>query len=54
MKYGTVLNVEIPRPEKETHICPDCVGKIFIKFSIIISSKKTRFKLVEEDIMEEF
>jgi splicing factor U2AF subunit len=45
MKYGTVLNVEIPRPDKETHICPDCVGKIFIKFSTIESSKKARFEI---------
>lgn len=45
MKYGTVLNVEIPRPDKDTHICPDSVGKIFIKFSTIESSKKARFEV---------
>jgi splicing factor U2AF subunit len=45
MQFGTVLNVEIPRPDKITWISGSAVGKIFVKFSTIPASKKARFNL---------
>lgn len=45
MQYGTVLNVEIPRPDKNTSIAGPAVGRIFIKFSTLQSAKKARFKI---------
>ena len=45
MKYGTVLNIEIPRPDKESGTCRDCVGKVFVKFLKLESAKKARFNL---------
>lgn len=43
MKFGTVLNVEIPRPDKLTSISGPAVGKIFVKFATLQSAKKARF-----------
>jgi splicing factor U2AF subunit len=45
MQYGTVLNVEIPRPDKLSSIAGPAVGKIFIKFSTLQAAKKARFKI---------
>ncbi len=45
MQFGTVLNVEIPRPDKSTCIAGPAVGKIFVKFSTIPSAKKARYIL---------
>lgn len=45
MQFGTVLNVEIPRPDKVSSIAGQAVGKIFVKFATIQSSKKGRFIL---------
>ncbi len=45
MKYGTVLNVEIPRPDKTTSICGPAVGKIFVKFANLQSAKKARINI---------
>ena len=43
MQYGTVLNVEIPRPDKTTSIAGPAVGKIFVKFSTVESARKARY-----------
>ena len=45
MNYGTVLNVEIPRPDKESCIAGPAVGKVFIKYATIEAAKKARFGL---------
>ena len=43
--YGTVLNVEIPRPNIENQTFTDEVGKIFVKFSSIKNAKIARYNL---------
>ena len=43
--YGTVLNVEIPRPNIENQTYTDEVGKIFVKFSSIKNAKIARYNL---------
>ena len=43
--YGTVLNVEIPRPDKDTMLAGEAVGKVFVKFSSCESAKKARSQL---------
>lgn len=45
MQHGTVLNVEIPRPDKNSSIAGPAVGKIFVKFATLQSAKKARYKL---------
>ena len=45
MQFGTVLNVEIPRPDKTTSIAGPAVGKVFLKFANLQSAKKARHKL---------
>lgn len=45
MQYGTVLNVEIPRPDKICSLAGPAVGKIFVKFSTLQSAKKARYKI---------
>ncbi len=45
MKYGTVLNVEIPRPDKICKLSGPAVGKIFVKFSTLQSAKKARYEI---------
>jgi splicing factor U2AF subunit len=44
-QFGTVLNVEIPRPDKTTSLASNAVGKIFVKFSTLPSAKKARYNL---------
>ena len=36
MNFGTVLNVEIPRPDRATSFASLSVGKVFVKFATII------------------
>ena len=43
--YGTVLNVEIPRPNIEDGTYTDDVGKIFIKFSTLKTAKIARYNI---------
>lgn len=43
--YGTVLNIEIPRPDKITQTFSEEVGKIFIKFSNLKSAKLAKYNL---------
>ena len=43
--YGTVLNVEIPRPNIEEGTYTDDVGKIFIKFSTLKTAKIARYNI---------
>jgi len=43
--YGTVLNVEIPRPNLETQTYTDEVGKIFVKFSTLKTAKIARYNM---------
>ena len=43
--YGTVLNIEIPRPDKITQTYTEEVGKIFIKFSNLKSAKIAKYNL---------
>ena len=43
--YGTVLNVEIPRPNIKEGTYTDDVGKIFIKFSTLKTAKIARYNL---------
>ena len=43
--YGTVLNVEIPRPNIENQTYTDEVGKIFVKFSSLKNAKLARYNL---------
>ena len=43
--YGTVLNVEIPRPNIENQTYTEEVGKIFVKFSSIKTAKIARYNL---------
>ena len=43
--YGTVLNVEIPRPDPENGTYTDEVGKIFVKFSQVKTAKIARYNL---------
>ena len=43
--YGTVLNVEIPRPNIENQTYTDEVGKIFVKFSSLKNAKIARYNL---------
>ena len=43
--YGTVLNVEIPRPNIEQGTYTDDVGKIFIKFSTLKTAKIARYNI---------
>jgi splicing factor U2AF subunit len=43
--YGTVLNVEIPRPNIENQTYTEEVGKIFVKFSLIKTAKIARYNL---------
>ena len=43
--YGTVLNVEIPRPDVETQTYTEEVGKIFVKFSSVKTAKIARYKM---------
>jgi splicing factor U2AF subunit len=45
MHFGTVLNVEVPRPDKTTELASPAVGKVFIKFSTLQSAKKARYNL---------
>jgi splicing factor U2AF subunit len=44
-QFGTVLNVEIPRPDRVTWLVTPAVGKVYVKFSTLSSSKKARFCL---------
>lgn len=44
-QFGTVLHVEIPRPDKNTSIAGPAVSKIFVKFSNTQSAKKARYNL---------
>lgn len=44
-KFGTLLNVEIPRPDKSTQICASFVGKVFVKFKSLQHAKKARYKI---------
>ena len=44
-QYGTVLNVEIPRPNVEMGTYTDEVGKIFVKFSSVKTAKIARYNL---------
>ena len=43
--YGTVLNVEIPRPNIENQTYTDEVGKIFIKFASLKTAKIARYNM---------
>ena len=43
--YGTVLNVEIPRPNLENQTYTEEVGKIFVKFSTIKTAKIARYSM---------
>ena len=43
--YGTVLNVEIPRPNIEEGTYTDDVGKIFVKFSTLKTAKIARYNI---------
>jgi len=43
--YGTVLNVEIPKPNIENQTYTDEVGKIFVKFSTIKTAKIARYNM---------
>ena len=43
--YGTVLNVEIPKPNIENQTYTEEVGKIFVKFSTIKTAKIARYNL---------
>ena len=43
--YGTVLNVEIPRPNIENQTYTEEVGKIFVKFSSVKTAKIARYNL---------
>ena len=43
--YGTVLNVEIPRPNIEEGTYTDDVGKIFIKFASLKTAKIARYNI---------
>ena len=43
--YGTVLNVEIPRPNIEEGTYTEDVGKIFIKFSTLKTAKIARYNI---------
>ena len=43
--YGTVLNVEIPRPNVQDGTYTDDVGKIFIKFSTLKTAKIARYNI---------
>ena len=43
--YGTVLNVEIPRPNLENQTYTEEVGKIFVKFSTIKTAKIARYNM---------
>ena len=43
--YGTVLNVEIPRPNIKEGTYTDDVGKIFIKFSTLKTAKIARYNI---------
>ncbi len=45
MHFGTVLNVEVPRPDKTTELASRAVGKVFVKFSTLQSAKKARYNL---------
>ena len=45
MQFGTVLNVEIPRPDKATWIAGPAVGKVFLKFANLQAAKKARYRL---------
>jgi splicing factor U2AF subunit len=45
MQFGTVLNVEIPRPDKNTSLAGPAVGKIFVKFSSVPAAKNARYTL---------
>ena len=43
--YGTVLNVEIPRPNIDEGTYTEDVGKIFIKFSTLKTAKIARYNM---------
>ena len=43
--YGTVLNVEIPRPNIQEGTYTDDVGKIFVKFSTLKTAKIARYNI---------
>ena len=43
--YGTVLNIEIPKPNIENQTYTEEVGKIFVKFSTIKTAKIARYNL---------
>ena len=43
--YGTVLNVEIPRPNIEEGTYTEDVGKIFVKFSTLKTAKIARYNI---------
>ena len=43
--YGTVLNVEIPRPNIEEGTYTEEVGKIFVKFSTLKTAKIARYNI---------
>lgn len=45
MTFGTVLNVEIPRPDMKNSFASLSVGKIFVKFATIESAKRARYNL---------
>ena len=45
MNFGTVLNVELPRPDRATSFASLSVGKVFVKFATIESAKRARFNL---------
>jgi splicing factor U2AF subunit len=44
-KYGAILNIEIPRPCKQTGLACPAVGKVFIKYQNIASAKKAQYKI---------
>lgn len=44
-EFGEILAMEIPRPDPETGVCSEGVGKVFIKFSSIVNAKQARLQL---------
>ena len=41
-KYGAVETVRIPRPDVETLVVADEVGKVFVKYFEVVGAKRAR------------
>ncbi len=44
-KFGNVIEIDIPRPDPRTGISGPSVGKIFVKFQLLIPAKQARHRL---------